>query len=414
MGGPIIIADKSFIEMLKIDESVWLDHFFNNNITPILYLETLADLKKENLRGRESSEHLVREIANKTPFRNAYPNVFHDELVIANLWGEAIRMVGFPVIRISQVKKGQKTLDAHIESFPEIEAQQKWQDLQFTELEKVIAKNWRIELAQIDYDKWNEILKNMLNGKRLKSLEEVKEYADRITETKEGNNLMLLFDIFNIPSVLAVIILKRYEKEKPNSINEFAPYAAYVFKVKLFFHLAVYCGHISKESSYKTDIMYLYYLPFCQIFVSEDISHEKMVPLFLNSQQEFVKGSKLKLGLKEINEHFTQFEKEIEKEGILKFALFPPKELDDSNELIRLWSKFCPNWREIISEANIKDTAHLTGRIEQIKKEANLSEKPIDMNRIDSILIQRKTAMYHGKWRILPPIEKKNQNKNQK
>jgi hypothetical protein len=160
--------------------------------------------------------------------------------------------------------------------------------------------------------------------------------------------------------------------------------------------------------------MYLYYLPFCQIFVSEDISHEKMVPLFLNSQQEFVKGSKLKLGLKEINEHFTQFEKEIEKEGILKFALFPPKELDDSNELIRLWSKFCPNWREIISEANIKDTAHLTGRIEQIKKEANLSEKPIDMNRIDSILIQRKTAMYHGKWRILPPIEKKNQNKNQK
>ena len=42
--GPIIIFDKSTLECLNPDEAVWLDQFFNSNITPLFYIETLADL----------------------------------------------------------------------------------------------------------------------------------------------------------------------------------------------------------------------------------------------------------------------------------------------------------------------------------------------------------------------------------
>ena len=44
--GPILIFDKSALESLNVDESVWLDNFYLMNITPLFYVETLADLEK--------------------------------------------------------------------------------------------------------------------------------------------------------------------------------------------------------------------------------------------------------------------------------------------------------------------------------------------------------------------------------
>lgn len=46
MPGPIIIFDKSALECLNVDEALWLDNFFLTNITPLFFVETLADLQK--------------------------------------------------------------------------------------------------------------------------------------------------------------------------------------------------------------------------------------------------------------------------------------------------------------------------------------------------------------------------------
>jgi hypothetical protein len=50
--GPIIIFDQSVLESLNPDEAVWLDHFYLANITPLFFIETLADLEKEVRKGR--------------------------------------------------------------------------------------------------------------------------------------------------------------------------------------------------------------------------------------------------------------------------------------------------------------------------------------------------------------------------
>ena len=42
--GPITLFDKSFLQSLKIDESVWFDHFFLTNVCPLFYGETLGGL----------------------------------------------------------------------------------------------------------------------------------------------------------------------------------------------------------------------------------------------------------------------------------------------------------------------------------------------------------------------------------
>lgn len=44
--GPILIFDKSTLQSLNVDESVWLDAFYLPNITPLFFIETLADLEK--------------------------------------------------------------------------------------------------------------------------------------------------------------------------------------------------------------------------------------------------------------------------------------------------------------------------------------------------------------------------------
>ena len=56
--GPIVLFDKSFVEMLSIDEATMFDMLFSTNICPIYYVEVLADLTKtapEAARPRRSS-----------------------------------------------------------------------------------------------------------------------------------------------------------------------------------------------------------------------------------------------------------------------------------------------------------------------------------------------------------------------
>jgi hypothetical protein len=70
--GPITIFDKSALQALSIDETVWLEAYFLTNVTPLFYVETLADLEKAVAEGR-TSEKVVASLAEKTP-SDAYPN----------------------------------------------------------------------------------------------------------------------------------------------------------------------------------------------------------------------------------------------------------------------------------------------------------------------------------------------------
>jgi hypothetical protein len=38
--GPITIFDKSALQALSIDETVWLEAYFLSNVTPLFYVET--------------------------------------------------------------------------------------------------------------------------------------------------------------------------------------------------------------------------------------------------------------------------------------------------------------------------------------------------------------------------------------
>jgi hypothetical protein len=75
--GPVLIFDKSTLESLSLDEAVLLDNFYMSNITPLFYVECLADLERKMVRMKSTPEQLVGSLAERTPDSQASANVYH-------------------------------------------------------------------------------------------------------------------------------------------------------------------------------------------------------------------------------------------------------------------------------------------------------------------------------------------------
>jgi hypothetical protein len=82
----IALFDKSFIQSLSVDESVWFDRFFMPVVCPVFYVETLADLSKKPKNDR-SSESEVRIIASKFPEMSGSPCADHYNLSVLDILG---------------------------------------------------------------------------------------------------------------------------------------------------------------------------------------------------------------------------------------------------------------------------------------------------------------------------------------
>jgi len=95
--GPITIFDKSLLQALNLDEAVWFDNFYLANITPLFFVETLADLEKIDAKGRPP-EHVVGSLAAKAPL-GGLPNVHHGTLCANEMLGHGFKLgLGRPVI----------------------------------------------------------------------------------------------------------------------------------------------------------------------------------------------------------------------------------------------------------------------------------------------------------------------------
>ena len=121
--GPIALFDKSFLQSLSLDESTWFDHFFYPTICPLFYVETLADLTKNNNSSGRSGEDEVRIIASKTPALSGGPCAYHRELCISNLLGHQIPMTGqIPVAGGRRVKADDGRKGVIFDPSPEVQA----------------------------------------------------------------------------------------------------------------------------------------------------------------------------------------------------------------------------------------------------------------------------------------------------
>ena len=130
-------------------------------------------------------------------------------------------------------------------------------------------------------------------------------------------------------------------------------------------------------------------------FVSSDKQVAKYASLFLQNDQIFVPGGKLKDDLNKINEYYSRLPQDVREMGIDHFASSPPK--DGEFYVTELWDKNFTNWRDP------KDVNFMTNEQEILKKvKFSLDAPPtsdiVDPEKITSLTSLRRVKKIKGNW----------------
>jgi len=335
---PTALFDKSFLQSLSLDESVLFGNFFNSIICPIFYTETLADLEK-SVRARRTPEEEVGVIADKVPEMHVAPNLYHGPLGIQNLLGTSVPMDGRMIASGKTV-----SVDGHLGVIhrppPEAEAFRRWQDREFLEVERRVARRRREDLRAIDLSAVAAGMRAFgINPQNCASLQQAKQIADWLIAGESADLIKLAAVILNADRKTERVALDLWKASGRRSFAAYAPYAAHIVAVEVFFQIALGANLIgTARASNRTDIAYLFYLPFCNIFLSTDRLHQKCAPLFMRDDQSFVWGQELKADLQRLVTHYSALPEAESDEGVLVFASTPPRN-DDECVVGKLWDR---------------------------------------------------------------------------
>lgn len=358
-------------------------------------------------RSDRTAEELVRQIADKFPDLQGAPCVSHFTLCLANLLGRPVPMNGqVPVAGGQPVRTGDQT-GIVFDVSPEAKAFQRWQKQEFFELEHSFARSWREALTGLDLSAIGDSMRKMgLNWNSVTSLEEASKLAKQASHgnDRKFDRMKLAMLFLDINQENQRRIAERWKGLGYPPLDAYAPYAAYVLGIEIFFQVALSAELIgTRRASNRVDIAYLFYLPFCDVFISSDKLHRRCAPHFLRDKQSFVWGEDLKTSLREINEHFLQLPEEVKEQGVISFASTPP--VDGDTLVAQLWDDHVPSWRarESISarhkgpEAN----AELVARMQELRDAPPVGES-VDSDSVDAMVIPRRVRVRKGSWWQVP------------
>lgn len=408
--GPVLIFDKSLLESLNSDEAMWLDTFFIANITPLFFVETLADLEKQVRKGR-TPEEVVGSLAYRTPDMGSSVNAHHAALLEAELFGgwQVEMSDGRPVLPGGRRLELEGKKGVIFQPSPEQEAFARWQRREFLDLERANARAWRRGLSRLSFSEMYELFRPFFPLGKPRTLLDVKRFVDFYLDGPDRERVLIFgLALVGVAEDGFEPIVKRWKLAGKPPIRDFAPYFAHVLSVDMFFYLALASDVIGRgRPSHKIDLAYLYYLPFCMAFTSNDKLHADLVPIFLRENQSFVPGKELKADLARLDKHFDSLPDEVKNRGVMSFAHSPPR--DDSFLVARLWDKhMSPRWREqqpIVPPPENELGKTLMDTIRRFEKEGTPlpQDAPLDSADLDHLVIQRKVYARKGKWLRLPP-----------
>jgi hypothetical protein len=407
--GPIALFDKSFIQALTVDESVWFDHFFTPVVCPIFYVETLADLAKSP-KGDRSAESEVRIISSKFPEVGGSVCANHLDLSVLDILGTFhVPMVGRIPRPGGRYVTGGGRSGVVYDYSAEDAAFQRWQLEKFYDVERLFAAGWRTALNSLDLKQIASALQVLgVTAQSCKSLEDAKQIAQSVVSgsDKPFERLGLAVRFFNIPQERHADIIERWKYKGRPPLEQYAPYAAFVLTIEIFFYVALAAKLISAErQSNRTDVAYLAYLPFCMVFVSSDRLHERTARLFLRRDQEFIWGPDLKADLKRLNEHYLALPEAEREQGIMRFAHNPPVTGDFL--VTDLWKR---NLRpEALQDKGLdvpmdsERSAELVQSLKAFTKGRTLSpEESVADDEVENRSIERRIKRRKGSWWQVP------------
>ncbi len=301
--GPTIIIDKSVLHQLTSDEVRLLNKLYNINIPEVLLLEIVSDLYKNKKYESENVQALQR-VAQKLDIPFMVTNVRYPELIANSLSGQDNMNVRKPVLKgVSALQIADGGYCGIIDENPYQERLARWR--------KGVVNKQDIDEAL----EWRKATQNsntvaLLNNLKDQGLKFNKH--DNLCDVIEDVNTMFglanaqPFLIEQIVKTTIMVpelgqeILNRWNRLGRPLLKDFAPYAHFCWKIQFCF---IYCVNSGICGSRKTDIcdlQYVMYLPFCDVFCSNDVFHKTFAPAVLLPDQTFISGDELKSDLASI------------------------------------------------------------------------------------------------------------------
>lgn len=404
--GPSLIFDKSSLESLNLDEAVLLDNFYRSTITPLFFVECLADLEKA-IRSKSTPEQLVGSIAARTPESQCCANVHHTTI----LQGELARKFNLNEIVERPMIAGGKPVQLEdkkgmlFQRSPEEEALERWTRREFLGVERSFAKEWRAAIMRINHDDLVKAVRaGVGNWRKPKSLPDAKEMADFIIDNMDPEWLIGFgLELLGVPVTATALVRSDWTARRRPAIREYLPYFTLMLTINVFFSLVLPTQLLRDvKPSHQIDLAYLYYLPFCSVFTSRDRFHVQIVPLFLNERQTFVHGDELKQDLRKLDEFYSGLPEETLRTGLWTFANTPP---EDSGFLVtRLWDRYLPAWRTLKGPQGPRDPEADQKIIDELNRITSdgpevKAHDEHDLDKLDHVAIRRSVFARKGKWR---------------
>jgi hypothetical protein len=190
--------------------------------------------------------------------------------------------------------------------------------------------------------------------------------------------------------------------DKGNAAPDVAARQRAARRLEIFFQVALGAGLIGERPSNRTDIAYLFYLPFSMVFVSSDDLHRKCAPQFMRADQDFVWGIDLKGALKAVNDHFSELPEAEREKGIRAFAHYPPA----GNLVADLWDRFMrKGYRdERPVKLETEQEAELVRRLAEFRERPTLTRGELAQagEGAEMMSISRMVRKKRGSWWQLP------------
>jgi hypothetical protein len=344
--GPIIILDKSAFQSLSAREHIYLDIHFLQNLTPILCAEILGDLSKEQ-RGSKTADDHVKGLAAKFGGSGPVTNIDYRTLCIESLLGNRIPMDGRIIPQSGSPARGADGSQGYIiDLSPFNVAILRWSRGEFAEFERELAQFWRDITTSLDFDSIEgQVKAHNVVLPRVSSFEDLPSQAEALLNDPGLQEVWLrwLIGQLAISSDHVRVIWARWKAKRGNSLSRFSPYPWHCMRVLLMLLMGTHHGLLSWRSTNLLDIQYLYYLPFCMVFASDDRLHQTLAPLILRPDQSFVKGIDLKTDLRRIADYRDALTER--QQSLLAYALSSyPRPAKDS-VVHKLWKKHMLLWR---------------------------------------------------------------------
>jgi hypothetical protein len=350
--GPRVIFDKSFIQSLSgalIDE---LTLYFTPTCVPTLISEIIADLKKPPGTDGRIGEDLVRQLARKmTGAHGAEPPPLRS-LVIGGLHGRTPPMDGlrFPVMAGTRgVYSNEGGSQLIVSQIPQ---QEMWNRLaagNFCTDDEVAAKAWRAAIdatnLEVARKEWEPFANRLGSPTTLRG---VVEGVDHFMKDRDAavqlKLVQLALQIVRATPREQMSAIAWFSRQGPGArLPEYAPFAAHVVRLYLSFVVGMACGLVGTRRTNTIDLQYLFYAPFCRVFISNDNLHRDLWNAgAVTSEASFVWGEDFRVDLRRRNEKRAAMTFEEWSEHRRVHGDWP-EEIEGSI-ISALWQRHCPAW----------------------------------------------------------------------